>query len=86
MILARVCGNVVATHQEAGFHSVPLRFVVKVFDMNPAKQIGEPFIAIDRIGVSDGEFVLLETAMESSLGMSRRCGADAAIIAIVDEV
>ena len=86
MILAKVCGNVVATHKEPGFHAVPLRFVVKVFDMNPAEPIGEPFIAIDRIGVCDGEFVLLETAMESGLGMSRRCGADAAIIAIVDKI
>ncbi|MEE2924773.1 MAG: EutN/CcmL family microcompartment protein [bacterium] len=86
MILAKVCGNVVATHIEPGFHSVPLRFVVKVFDLNDSETVGEPFIAIDRIGVCDGEFVLLETAMESGLGMSRRCGADAAIIAIVDKI
>lgn len=86
MILARVCGNVVATHIEPGFNSIPLRFVVKVFDLNQAEPVGEPFIAIDRVGVCDGEFVLLETSMESGLGMSRRCGADAAIIAIVDKI
>ena len=86
MILARVCGNVVATHIEPRFNSIPLRFVVKVFDLNQAEPVGEPFIAIDRVGVCDGEFVLLETSMESGLGMSRRCGADAAIIAIVDKI
>ena len=75
-----------ATHIEPGFNSIPLRFVVKVFDLNQAEPVGEPFIAIDRVGVCDGEFVLLETSMESGLGMSRRCGADAAIIAIVDKI
>lgn len=86
MILARVCGNIVATHHEPGFDAVPLRFVVKVFDMDTAKSVGEPFIAIDRVGVNDGEFVLLETSMESGLGMSQPCGTDAAIIAIVDKI
>ena len=86
MILAKVCGNLVATHIEPGFHSVPLRFVVKVFDIKDSEPVGDPFIAIDRVGVCDGEFVLLETAMESGLSMARRCGADAAIIAIVDKI
>ena len=86
MILAKVCGNVVATHIEPGFYAVPLRFVVKVLDLSDSGSVGEPFIAIDRIGVCDGEFVLLETAMESGLGMPNRCGADAAIIAIVDRM
>ena len=86
MILAKVCGNVVATHHEPGFDAVPLRFVVKVFDVKYQDYYGEPFVAIDRVGVNDGEYVLLETSMESGLGMSQLCGADAAIIAIVDKI
>lgn len=84
MILAQVGGVVVATVKEPGFLGLPLRIVQKV-DYN-FQGYGAAFIAIDRIGVADGQIVLLETSMEASMGLEHRCGADAAIIAIVDKV
>ena len=86
MILAQVCGNVVATHHESGFDAQTLKIVVKVFEMDVAKPVGGPFVVLDRIGANTGEFVLLETSMESCLGMSRMCASDAAIVAIVDKM
>lgn len=87
MILARVRGTVVATHHEPGFHSQPLKFVEKVPDMEERKMvIAALSVAIDRIGANEGEFVLLETAMEAGMGMDRVCGTDTSIVAIVDKL
>jgi microcompartment protein CcmK/EutM len=84
MILARVCGNLVNSAQEPGFDGVPIRIVQKVdYDGNAC---GAPFMVIDRIGANNGEVVLLETAMEASMGMNKKCAADNAIVAIVDEI
>lgn len=84
MILARVGGTVVSTIKEAGFAALPLRVVQKVD--REMKPYGAEFIAIDRIGVDYGQIVLLETSMEATMGLALKCGADAAIIAIVDEL
>ncbi|MBT3785164.1 EutN/CcmL family microcompartment protein, partial [bacterium] len=82
-----VRGTVVATHHEPGFHSQSLKFVEKVFDLEDrASNIKSLSIAIDRIGANVGEFVLLETAMESGLGMDSLCATDTAIVAIVDKL
>jgi microcompartment protein CcmK/EutM len=84
LILGCVGGVVVATIKEPGFASLPLRIVRKVDrELVP---YGPEFIAIDRIGVDDGQVVLLETSMEASMGLALKCGADAAIIAIVDRL
>lgn len=87
MILARVRGTVVATHHEPGFYTQSLKFVEKVNDLEDRSlSLSALSIAIDRIGANEGEFVLLETAMEAGLGMERVCGADTAIVAIVDKL
>ncbi len=83
MDLARVCGQLVANHIEDGFHAQPLRLVQNLDpEGNPR---GKPYIVLDRIGVADGQIVLIETAMEATLGMGVRCAADAAIVGIVDK-
>ncbi|PCJ17870.1 MAG: hypothetical protein COB02_12445 [Candidatus Cloacimonadota bacterium] len=84
MILARVCGNIVASHAESGFHAQPLRLVQKLD--KDLKAYGAISSAIDRIGVGNGEIVLLETSLESSLGLLNMCASDQAIIAIVDKL
>lgn len=86
MILARVCGNVVATHHEKGFAGKVLKIVVPIHEMEEGVPQGAPYVVLDRIGVNDGEIVLLETAMESSMGLDGRVSCDAAIIAIVDRI
>ncbi|MCJ8347853.1 ethanolamine utilization protein EutN [bacterium] len=84
MILAKVCGNIVASHIESGFHAQPIRLVQKLDqDM---KVYGAITSAIDRIGVGNGEIVLLETSLESSIGLENKCASDQAIIAIVDKL
>jgi microcompartment protein CcmK/EutM len=87
MILARVKGTVVATHHDPGFHGLALKIVEKVESLEETAykiSSSRDLIAIDRVGANEGEFVLLETSMESCLGMDRLCAADAAIVAIVD--
>lgn len=84
MILAKVCGNIVISHLEEGFHAQPIRLVQKLDkDLKPYGPISS---AIDRIGVGNGEVVLLETSLESSLGLNAMCASDQAIIAIVDKM
>ncbi|MCO4781287.1 MAG: ethanolamine utilization protein EutN [Candidatus Cloacimonetes bacterium] len=84
MILAKVCGNIVLSHVEEGFLSQPIRLVQKLDQ--ELKPYGAITSAIDRIGVGNGEIVLLETSLESSLGLSALCASDQAIIAIVDKM
>ncbi len=89
MILARVKGTVVATHHESGFDGLALKIVQKVQSLDEVDDeisSAKDLIVIDRIGANEGQFVLLETSMESCLGMDRLCAADAAIIAIVDSL
>lgn len=78
-----VAGKLVTCHQDIGFNASSLRILYKLG--SDGQRLGKPFVALDRIGVDDGQIVLIETAMEATMGLGKVCAADAAIIAIVDK-
>ncbi len=85
MELAEVVGKVVATAKEEGMRGYSLLLVVP---LTPGlERDGEPFVALDRIGVGPGEIVLIERNKEALLGLPDEFAAsDAAVTARVDRV
>ena len=83
MILARIVGTVVATRKTATMEGLPLRVVRRITpDAAPTDAY---VVAVDVVGASDGELVLLTSgsaARNTHLTDARPC--DAIIIAIVD--
>ncbi len=86
MQLAKVIGNVVASHKVDSLKGIKLMIVQKVSEQG-AKQ-GDPLIAIDateQAGV--GEMVLIESGREAALALAEWYNpADQAIIGIVDQI
>ncbi len=83
MFIAEVIGSVVATRKTANMDGLPLRIVRK---LTPDRQETDVYqVAVDVIGASDGEYVLIatgSTARQTTLTDARPC--DALIMAIVD--
>jgi microcompartment protein CcmK/EutM len=83
MFIAEVVGSVVATRKTDNMDGLPLRIVRKIApDMQPTEVY---HVAVDVIGASEGEFVLVATgspARQTTLTDARPC--DAIIMAIVD--
>lgn len=86
MQLAKVIGNVVATHKVDSLQGIKLLIVQKIADNGAAQ--GKPMIAIDateQAGV--GELVFVEGGREAALGLAEWFNpADQAILGIVDRV
>ena len=91
MFLARITGNVTATHK------VPVMTGQKLFVVEPLRvnektkkdlqPTGRTFIAVDTLGAGEGEFVLV--AQGSSARMTpetENMPIDAVVIGIVDKV
>lgn len=86
MQLAKVIGNVVASHKVESLKGIKLMLVQKVDEAGTS--LGEPFVAIDATGqAGEGELVLLESGREAAVAVPDWYNpADQAIIGIVDEV
>lgn len=84
MQLAKVIGNVVASHKVESLTGIKLMIVQKISAQGDKQ--GQPLIAIDateQAGV--GETVLIESGREAALGLAEWYNpADQAIIGIVD--
>ena len=86
MQLAKVIGNVVATHKVESLKGIKLMLVQKVDEGGNSQS--DPFVAIDATGqAGEGELVLLESGREAAVAVPDWYNpADQAILAIVDEV
>jgi len=85
MYLARVFGNVVASHKYETMKGYKLLYIQPV-DSN-MNDIGNPLIATDRIGAGTDEIILYITSREASIGVDvEPMPSDASIIGIVDRV
>src|SRR5262245_56233320 len=85
MILARVLGTVVSTHQASGLLSLKLLLVREVdAAFQPA---GNHVVAADAVGAGEGELVLVAQGSSARLTeVSRDKPVDAVICGIVDAV
>jgi ethanolamine utilization protein EutN len=85
MYLAKVVGTVVATRKNENLVGIPL-YVVRPVDesLEPA---GDEEVAIDSVGVGEGEFVWVEGGKEAAYALPRLYGpSDASIVGKVENL
>lgn len=85
MFIARVVGRVWATAKNENYNGVPL-LIVQPLDEKLAPT-GEPEIAVDAIGMGEGELVWVEGGKEASYALPARYGpSDSSIVAKIDSL
>ncbi len=85
MYLGKVIGKVWATVKDPNFEGVRLLIVQPLNE--ELKPTGEPLIAVDTLGVGEGEVVVWEDGREACYALPTLFGpTEAAIVAKVDEV
>ncbi len=88
MFLAKVVGNVVSTHKNAGFEGMKLLLVQPYIkkDQKLAPS-GSSVVAVDSVGAGNGELVLFTQGSSARLTeRTKEAPVDAVIIGIVDTV
>ncbi len=83
MFIAEIIGTVITSQKTDNMDGLPLRIVRKI--ATNAEQIDSYAVAVDVIGVSEGEYVLVSSgssARQTHLTDARPC--DSIIFAIVD--
>ena len=85
MQLAKVVGRVVATVKQDTLTSVPLQWIQPIATNGVA--VGNPIVAVDRVGVGPDEIVYFITSREAALTLENSFAAvDAGIVGKVDWV
>ena len=83
MQIARVIGDVVATHKDPNFDSMKLLLVQPIGA--DGKDVGRPLVAVDSVGAGVGETVFFVRGKEASFPWyPTEVPADAGIVGIVD--
>jgi ethanolamine utilization protein EutN len=83
MQLARVIGDVVATHKDPNFHSMTLLLVQPIGA--DGKDVGRPLVAVDSVGAGVGETVFFVRGKEATFPFyPTEMPTDAGIVGIVD--
>lgn len=83
MLLARVKGLVVATHQVDSLRGLHLRMIQPVDGSDQA--LGEPLVAVDVVASRDGDLVMYIDAREAPKALPGAYGpVDACIVGLVD--
>lgn len=83
MQMARVIGDVVATHKDPNYHSIKLLLVQPIGA--DGKDVGRALVAVDSVGAGVGETVFFVRGKEASFPWyPTEVPADAGIVGIVD--
>jgi microcompartment protein CcmK/EutM len=83
MQLARVIGDVVASHKDPNFDSMTLLLVQPI--NADGTDVGRPLVAVDSVGAGVGETVFFVRGKEASFPFyPTEVPADAGIVGIVD--
>jgi ethanolamine utilization protein EutN len=83
MQLARVIGDVVASHKDPNFHSMKLLLVQPI--NADGTDVGRALVAVDSVGAGVGETVFFVRGKEASFPFHpTEVPADAGIVGIVD--
>jgi microcompartment protein CcmK/EutM len=88
MFLAKVIGNVVATHKSPELEGMKLLFIQPYTNGSSALvEAGLAMVAVDSVGAGIGELVLFTQGSSARLAHNTKAApADAVIVAIVDSV
>lgn len=85
MQIARVIGRVVSTVKQDTLAAVTLQWIQPI--STAAADVGNPLVAVDRVGVGPGEIVYFITSREAALTLDNPFAAvDAGIVGKVDWV
>jgi ethanolamine utilization protein EutN len=83
MQLARVIGDVVATHKEPAYDGITLLVIQPI--LPDGSDTGRPLVAVDAVGAGVGERVFFVRGKEASFPFfPTEVPADAGIVGIVD--
>ena len=83
MQMARVIGDVVASHKDPNFDSMKLMLVQPIGA--DGKDVGRPLVAVDSVGAGVGETVFFVRGKEASFPFyPTEVPTDAGIVGIVD--
>lgn len=83
MQLARVIGDVVASHKDPNFDSMKLMLVQPI--NADGQDVGRPLVAVDSVGAGAGETVFFVRGKEASFPFHpTEVPTDAGIVGIVD--
>ena len=88
MFLAKVVGNVVATHKNPGFEGMKL-LIIQPHIKKDQKLVpsGSSVVAVDSVGAGNGELVMFTQGSSARLTeRTKEAPVDAVIIGIVDTV
>ena len=84
MQLARVIGDVVASHKDPGFNSTKLLLLQPIGA--DGKNVGRTLVAVDAVGAGVGETVFFVRGKEASFPFHpTEMAADAGVVGIVDQ-
>lgn len=84
MQLARVIGDVVASHKDPGFNSTKLLLLQPIGA--DGKNVGRTLVAVDSVGAGVGETVFFVRGKEASFPFHpTEMAADAGVVGIVDQ-
>lgn len=85
MYIAKVVGRIWATRKNENYDRVPL-LVVQPLDENLASS-GEPEVAVDAMGLGEGEICWVEGGKEASYALPAKYGpSDASIVARIESI
>ena len=85
MFIARIVGRIWATVKNVAYDRVPL-LIVQPLDAELAPS-GAPEIAVDALGMGEGEIVWVEGGKEASYALPLKYGpSDASIVAKIDSL
>jgi microcompartment protein CcmK/EutM len=83
MQLARVVGDIVATHKDPKYAGVSLLLIQPI--TSAGDSVGRPLVAVDAVGAGVGETVFFVRGKEASFPFAPvEVPADAGIVGIVD--
>jgi len=83
MQMARVIGDVVATHKDPNYDSIKLLLVQPI--NADGSDVGRPLVAVDSVGAGVGETVFFVRGKEASFPWyPTEVPADAGIVGIID--
>ena len=85
MQIARVIGDVVATHKDPNYDSIKLLLVQPI--SADGADVGRPLVAVDSVGAGVGEKVFFVRGKEASFPWyPTEVPADAGIVGIIDHI
>lgn len=84
MILGKVIGSIWCTQKEDGMNQLKLLIIDPI--TWKGESVGQPIIAVDRIGAGQGERVIISRGSPARTIVNKNAPIDAVVVGIVDSL